>query len=168
MGYALLRLVVLTTAAICGLAGLARAEPTETVGKVAIYDAWARASLGRAGTSAVYMTLEAGGDRGDRLVAAASPVATSAELHTHLMEGGVAKMRPVEAIEIAPGESTVLEPGGLHIMLVGLDDKLVEGNTMPLSLTFEDSGTIELEVPIRGVGGGVSHGAHGGHQPPSN
>jgi copper(I)-binding protein len=165
MSCALLRHVVATIAVICGLAALARAEPTATVGAITIHDAWARASIGQAGTSAVYMTLEASGGQGDRLVGAASPVAASAELHTHLIEGGVAKMRPVAALEIAPGESTVLEPGGLHIMLIGLGEKLVEGNTLPLSLTFEDSGTIELEVPIRGVGGAMSHG---GHQPPTD
>jgi periplasmic copper chaperone A len=167
MSYALLRRVVATSAVICGLAGLAWAEPMATVGTIAVHDAWARASLGQTGTSAVYMTLEASNDQGDRLVAAASPVAASAELHTHIMEGGVARMRPAAAIEIAPGEPAVLEPGGLHIMLVGLGERLVEGDTVPLSLTFEDSGTIEFEVPIRGVGG-MGHGGHGGDQPPTN
>jgi periplasmic copper chaperone A len=168
MGYALLRLVVLTTAAIGGLAGLAWAEPMATIGAIEVHDAWARASLGQTGTSAVYMTLEASGDQGDRLVGAASPLAASAELHTHLVEGGVAKMRPVAVIEIAPGAPTVLEPGGLHIMLTGLREKLVEGDALPLSLTFEDAGTIQLEVPIRGLGSGMRHGGHGSHQPPSN
>jgi copper(I)-binding protein len=168
MRYALLGLVALTTAAICGLPGLARAEPMATIGAIAIHDAWARASLGQTGTSAVYMILEASGDQGDRLVGAASPAAASAELHTHLVEGGVAKMRPVAGVEIEPGAPTVLEPGGLHIMLIGVRNKLVEGEALPLSLTFEDAGTIEVEVPIRGVGSGVSHGGRGGHQPPSN
>src|SRR5918996_1960349 len=160
MSSALRRKVIAITAAICGLAGLARAEPTATVGTIAIHDAWARASLGQTGTSAVYMTLEASGEEGDRLIAAATPVATGAELHAHVMEGGVARMRPVAAIEIAPGEPTVLAPGGLHIMLTGLGEKLVEGNTLPLSLTFEHAGTMELEVPVRGVGAGMSHGDH--------
>lgn len=145
---------------ICGLAGLLRAEATATVGAVAIHDPWARASLGQTGTSAVYMTLETSGEEGDRLIAAATPVARSAELHTHVMEGGVARMRPVAAIEIAPGEPAVLAPGGVHIMLTGLSEKLVEGNTVPLSLTFEHAGTVELEVPVRGVGGDMSHGDH--------
>jgi hypothetical protein len=168
MSCALLRRVVATTTVICGLAGLAWAEPMATVGTIVIQDAWARASLGQTGTSAAYMTLEASGDRGDRLVAAASPVAASAELHTHIVDGGVARMRPVAAIEIAPGAPTVLAPGGLHIMLSGLGEKLVEGDSLPLSLTFEHAGTVELEVPIRGMGGGMSHGGHGGHHPPTN
>jgi copper(I)-binding protein len=62
----------------------------------------------------------------------------------------------------------VLAPGGLHIMLSGLGEQLVEGNTLPLSLTFEHAGSIELEVPIKGMGGGMSHGGHGGHHPPTN
>ena len=168
MDKALRRRVLALTALICGLAGLARAEPMASAGAIAVHDAWARASIGQIATSAVYMTLETSGDRGDRLVAAATPAAQSAELHTHIVEDGVAKMRPVAAIEVTPGEPTVLEPGGLHIMLVGLGEKLVEGDTLPLSLSFEDAGTIELDVPIRGMAGGMSHGGHGSGQPPTN
>jgi copper(I)-binding protein len=168
MSYALLRRVVATSAVICGLAGLAWAEPMATVGTIAVHDAWVRASLGQTGTSAAYMTLEASGDQGDRLVAAATPAAAGAELHTHVVEEGVARMRPVAGIEIAPGAPTVLAPGGVHIMLVGLRDRLVEGDTLSLSLTFEHAGSIELEVPIRGMGGGMSHGGHGGDHPPTN
>jgi copper(I)-binding protein len=160
MSCRLIRHGVAIAVLICGLAGLVRAEPTATIGTVAIHDAWARASLGQTGTSAVYMTLEASGEQGDRLIAAATPVARSAELHTHLMEGGVARMRPLAAIEIAPGEPAVLAPGGLHIMLTGLSEKLTEGNTVPLSLTFEHAGTVEIEVPIRGAGPGISHRDH--------
>jgi copper(I)-binding protein len=81
------------------------------------------------------------------------------------MEGGVAKMQPLAAIEIASGEPTVLAPGGPHIMLLGLEKKLAEGDTLSLSLTFERAGAIELQVPIRGMGGGMTHG---GHEPPAN
>ena len=168
MSNTLLRHVIVIGAVICGLAGLAWAEPMATVGTIAVHDAWVRASLGQTGTSAAYMTLEASNDQGDRLVAAASPVAARAEFHTHIVDGGVARMRPVAAIEIAPGAPTVLQPGGLHIMLIGLGEKLVEGNTLPLSLTFEHAGSIELEVPIRGMGGGMRHGGHGGDHPPTN
>jgi copper(I)-binding protein len=73
-------------------------------------------------------------------------------------------MRPLAAIEVAPGGPTVLEPGGPHVMLVGLGRKLAEGDTLPLSLTFEHAGTVELEVPIKGMGDGMSHEGH----PPTN
>jgi periplasmic copper chaperone A len=154
------RHAVALAAVMCGLAGLAGAEPTASIGAMTIRDAWARASMAQTGTGAVYMTLEASGAEGDRLVAVASPDAAGAELHTSIVEGGVAKMRPLAAIGIAPGEPTVLEPGGAHVMLVGLGKKLVEGETLPLSLTFEHAGTIELQVPIKGISGSMSHGDH--------
>ena len=160
MSCRLLRTVVAIAALICGPSALAGAEPTATVGAIEIHDPWARASLGQTGTSAVYMTLETSGQQSDRLIAAASRAAAGAALHTHVMEGGVARMRPAAAIEVAPGAPTVLAPGGLHIMLTGLRHKLVEGETLPLRLTFERAGTIELSVPARGMGAGMSHGEH--------
>jgi copper(I)-binding protein len=165
MGCARLRHAIALMAVMCGLAGLAGAEPAASIGGITIREAWARASMGQTGTSAVYMTLEASGGQGDRLVAAASPDAARAELHTSTMENGVAKMRPLAAIEVAPGGPTVLEPGGPHVMLMGLGRKLAEGDILPLSLTFEHAGTVELRVPVRGMGGGMSHG---GHRSPTN
>ena len=139
------------------------------VGQVVVHDPWARASLGAMRTSAAYMTIEVTGDRADRLIAAASPIAEHAQLHAEVMDQGMAKMRPVAAVEIAPGTPTVLAPGGLHLMLTGLRNKLVEGQTMPLELTFENAGKVALEAPIRGMAGGsdhgMDHGAHGQGQP---
>jgi periplasmic copper chaperone A len=159
------RHTIAIAAVMCGLAGLAGAEPTASVGAITIRDVWARATMGQTGTSAVYMTLEASGGPGDRLVAVASPDAAHAELHTSIVDGGVARMRPLAAIEIASGEPTVLEPGGPHVMLMGLGRKLVAGDTLPLSLTFEHAGTIEVQVPIQGMGASTTHGDH---QRPTN
>jgi periplasmic copper chaperone A len=144
---------------LLALAGVVRAEPTASVGEVAVHDAWARASIGPVRTSAAYLTLEVTGERPDRLIAAASPIAETVGLHTHVMDGDIARMRPVAAIEIAPGAPVVLEPGGLHIMLMGLRQPLVEDETLPLSLTFERAGTVELEVPVKGMASRMSHGA---------
>ena len=135
---------------------------TAKVGDVMIHDGWARASIGSAPNSAAYMTLMISGDAGDKLLGASSPAAETAELHTHLMENGIARMRPVEAIEVAPGEPTVLEPGGLHLMLMGLKGQLEEGDAMPITLTFEKAGEVTLDVPVRGIKGGMKHGE--GHE----
>jgi copper(I)-binding protein len=164
MVHARFRHAIAVTAVMFGLVGPAGAEPTASVGAITIREAWARPTMGQTGTSAVYMTLEASGGQGDRLVAVASPDAARAELHTSIVEGGVAKMRPLAAIEITAGQPTVLEPGGPHVMLTGVGKKFVEGDTLPLSLTFEHAGTIELQVPVRAMGGM----SHGGHQPPTN
>jgi len=151
------------------LAGVVRAEPMASVGEVAVHDAWARASIGQIRTSAAYLTLEVTGEQPDRLIAAASPIAETVGLHTHVMDGDVARMRPVAAIEIAPGAPTVLEPGGLHIMLTGLKQPLVEGEILPLSLTFERAGAVELEVPIKGMASSMRHGARPpAHEPATN
>ena len=154
-------------AVLLAVSTMAAAEPVASVGEIAISDAWARASLGQMKTSAAYLTLEATGEQADRLIAVASPVAEKAALHMHVMDGGVARMRPVAAIEIAPGAPTVLEPGGLHIMLMGLGQRLVEGESLPLSLTFERAGTVEIEAPIKGMAG-MSHGRHGEQPPATN
>jgi copper(I)-binding protein len=147
-----------------GFAMSALAADTAKVGNIMIHEPWARASIGNAPNSAAYMTLEIMGEEPDRLVGGSSPLAEKAELHTHLMEGGVAKMRPVDAIEVSPGTPTVLEPGGLHLMLIGLNQKLEEGATMLLTLVFENAGEVTLEVPVRGMAGKRSMG-HGAHTP---
>ena len=127
-------------------------------GNIMIHDGWARASLGSAPNSAAYMTLMINSGEADKLVAVATPLADSAELHTHMMDDGIARMRPVEAIEIAPGEPTILQPGGLHVMLMGLRGKLDEGSTLPMTLTFENAGDVTLDVPILSVKAGMQHG----------
>ena len=160
---------LITVALVVGFATAVLAADMAKVGDIVIQQPWARASLGAAPNSAAYMTLETTGAEPDRLISGSTPVATKVELHTHIMEGGVAKMRHVDAIEVAPGEPTVLEPGGLHIMLQGLTQKLEEGTTMPLTLVFKRAGEVTLDVPVKGMAGGTSHGGdgsmdHGDHQ----
>jgi periplasmic copper chaperone A len=157
-----MRKLAIMTLTLLGLTAGALAAETK-VGEVVINDPWVRASLGATGTSAAYMTIEVTGDHSDRLLGARSPLAEHAQLHAHVMDQGVARMRPVEAIEVAPGTPTVLAPGGLHIMLTGIQGKLTPGQTMPLELTFETAGKVELEVPVKGMGG-MDHGQHGQDQ----
>ena len=152
-----------------GLAVGAAAAEVAKVGDIAIHQPWARASLGSAPNSAAYMTLETMGATPDRLIGGSTPAATKVELHTHVMEGGVAKMRPVDGFEVAPGAPTVLEPGGPHVMLSGLTRKLEAGATVPLTLVFEHAGEVTLDVPVEGVmagtgpghDGSMDHGEHG-------
>jgi copper(I)-binding protein len=129
--------------------------------RIEVVEPWARAALaGR--TGAAYMTLVNPTDTTDRLIAAASDAAETVELHAHLHEGGVMRMRPVTAIEIPPGEPVVLAPGGLHIMLIGLRRDLKRGETIRLTLRFERAGTVEVELPVLAAGarGPEAHGRH--------
>src|SRR5690606_19487509 len=154
-------LVLGTAAGAAGQDGAVRA------GDLVIEGVWARATPGSAMTGAAYMTLSNQGSEPDQLVTAATPAAERAELHTHLAEDGVMKMRPVDAIEVAPGERTVLAPGGLHVMLFDLKVPLKEGDRFPLTLTFQKAGTATVEVAVQPLGAsGPGHGgaAHQDHE----
>ena len=122
---------------------------------------WSRATPGRSPNGAAYMTLRNQGSVADRLISAATPAAARATLHTHLIENGVMKMRPLAAIEVAPGSPTVLAPGGLHIMLHGLKRPLRAGERFPLSLAFEHAGTITVQVMVQKIGARVPMSDHG-------
>jgi copper(I)-binding protein len=135
---------------------------------IAVEGAWARASVG--GNGAAFVTLANRGDSDDRLVAVKADVSPRAEFHTHLMEGNVMKMRHVDAIPVPAGRTVMLKPGGLHVMFIALEKKLVEGESFPLTLVFEKAGEITVSVAIGKIGamgpgamgpGGMEHG-HGG------
>ncbi len=109
---------------------------------------WARASAPAARAGAAFMTLRTEGSAGDTLIGVATPAAAAAELHTHEIDNGIVRMREVEGIAVAPGAPTVLGPGGLHVMLIGLEAPLREGERFPLELTFERAGTVEVSVAV--------------------
>jgi copper(I)-binding protein len=122
------------------------------LGTLTIEHPWARASAGMAKTGAAFVTIGNQGAEADRLLSVSTPVAATAELHTHMMDGdGVMKMRQVEAVELAPGTESRLAPGGLHIMLMGLAAPLVEDATFPLTLRFEHAGELTVEVEVGSV-----------------
>ena len=130
---------------------------------VTISSPWARASAPGAANGACYLEIANTGKEPDRLVSAASPAAAKVELHTHLMDNGVMKMRPVEGFEVAPGEPAVLRPGGNHIMLMGLKEQLKPGAKFPVTLTFAKAGAVTVEVPVLEAGAMAAPGAQ--HQP---
>lgn len=116
--------------------------------EIRVTGAWARATPPNAATAAVYLTVWNGGDRLDRLTGASTALAAEAKLHGHAEEAGVLRMRPLAAVEVAPGDSAVLEPGGRHIMLFGLKQQLETGSTVPLTLHFESTGPVEVRAQV--------------------
>jgi hypothetical protein len=124
---------------------------------------WARATPGGVKVGGAYLEIRAAAGKGDRLVAAKSPLAGSAEIHNHIMDGGIARMRRVDALAIAGGKSVVLAPGGYHIMLTDLRQPLKEGDLLKLTLVFEKAGAIEVEATVEPVGAMGPHGFD--HQP---
>ncbi|NUB27655.1 copper chaperone PCu(A)C [Azospirillum brasilense] len=134
-------------------------------GPVDIEHPWARATAPSAPNGSAYMVLSTHGPDSDRLLSASTPVADKAELHTHLMDNGVMKMRQVDAIEVSPGSPTALQPGGLHVMLFGLKQPLAPGKAFPLTLTFEKAGPVTVQVDVQSAGSAApSHGGAAGPQ----
>ena len=127
------------------------ASPALTqTGQLEVSDAWARATPAKAENGVAYLTIRT--PTPDRLVSVSSPVAKTAELHTMEMAGMVMKMRPLAGLDIPAGQSVTLKPGGEHIMLMGLNGPLREGQSFPLTLTFEKAGAREVTVPVGKAG----------------
>lgn len=113
---------------------------------------WSRAAMaGRTGV--VYLTITATGAT-DTLLSVSSPVASEAELHLSYNDNGVMKMRSVASMIIAPGKSVVLQPGGYHIMLVGLVRALNAGDSFPITLHFAKAGAITVNASVQKAGAG--------------
>ena len=122
-----------------------------TAGDVSIGHPYATPSLPGAKNGAAYIaTLENTGKQPDRLLRVSSPVAGHGEVHTMTMDGGVMRMREVEAIPLAPGESIKMRPGqGYHFMLMDLKQPLKEGDTFPMTMEFERGGKVEVKVVVQ-------------------
>jgi len=142
------------TAVVClfSLLGLWAASGQAAESTVQVSEPMARAMPAVAPTSAIFFTLHNNADHMRTLVAAHSPVAKSVELHTHTRKGDVMMMRPVPQVEIRAGETVVFQPGGLHVMLIGLNQALVEGEQIDLTLEFADGERIDLKVPVGNPG----------------
>ena len=134
------------------LTALALAPGLALAQGVTVTDAWARATPGNAPTGAVYMTVTNAGGAPDTLLSAKVPVAKTAELHSMNMTNGVMQMRPTGPIALAPGQSLAFQPGGYHVMLIGLTHPLKEGETFPLTLTFAKAGKVTVSVQVAGIG----------------
>ena len=153
------RLVFVAALSLCAVTASAK---DYTLGPLTIAQPWARATPGNIKTGAVYLTVTTQSDAPDRLIGAETPRAGKAGLHAQIMDGDIMRMRDVKAVEINPGEPTVLKPGGLHIMLERLTAPLREKDRFPLTLIFEKVGRIDVEVAVEGVGAtDAGHDAHG-------
>lgn len=149
--------IVLTMVALLFVAWTVwAAEP----GGIDVTDAWARPTIGQGRSTAAYLTITNKGDQDDVLQAARSDQAKSVELHQTMMTAdGVMQMRPVEGgVAIAAGAALELAPGGTHVMIMGLDEALAEGDALKLTLDFAKAGPVEIVVPVRaGAAGAHAH-----------
>jgi copper(I)-binding protein len=134
---------------VCVAAVSARGAAAEGI---SVGEAWARASAGAARSGAAFLVIENRGGTDDALVAAQATISDAVELHTHVEDGGVMKMRKVDRIPVPAGSRIELKPGGLHVMFIGLKQPLQEGATFAITLDFEKGGRFLVPATVKGVG----------------
>src|SRR5580698_1177281 len=117
--------------ALAPLAALPAYAADYDVGSIHISQPWSRATPKGAAAGAAYMTITNKGTAPDRVSCVSDDASAQCQIHSMTMEDGVMKMRPVEGgLEIKPGETVTLQPGGYHVMFVGLTHSLEQGNTV--------------------------------------
>lgn len=131
-------------------AGAASAEgcPSWQIGDLTITNAWSRATIGTNRPAVFYAEIANAGSQDDALVAISTPVAQMPMLHETVVRDGVASMPHAMSVPVPAGGSVGLAPGGFHGMLMGLNAALAQGETFPMTMTFENAGEVAVEVGI--------------------
>ena len=128
--------------------------------QITVVDPYVRMVPPGAMATAAFMVLKNSGDKDMKLVKAENNVSKVTELHTHLNEDGIMKMRRVPAIDIKAKGEAALEPGGLHVMMIDLKAPLKEGDKVAITLVFADGSSKKIEAPIRRPMPVTAHSEH--------
>ena len=135
----------------------------KTVGSIEVTAPWARATPKGSRVGGGYVTIKNVGTVPDRLVGGSLIVAGKVEVHEMKTEGNVMKMRTLEnGLEIKPGQTVELKPGGYHVMLIGLSKGLSQGQKVKGSLTFQRAGSVAVEYSVAPIGAQSPGGQKGG------
>ena len=122
-------------------------------GDLVITQAWSRATPKGSPVGAGYLTIRNAGAVADRLISAETDAAKVAQVHEMSMDGGVMKMRQLtNGLDIPPGKTVELRPGGYHIMLMDLAHPLARGDSYKITLVFERAGKTSVDVKVGGIG----------------
>lgn len=142
-------------AAACGAPQPATEEPAAdqiSPMRLQVLDTWASPTPGGVDVSAGYLTIANEGESADQLISATSPRASRVEIHEMIMDGAVMQMRPVTTLAIGPGERVELSPGGRHLMFFGVTQPFAPGEEIPVQLTFENAGVMDIALPVQTAG----------------
>jgi periplasmic copper chaperone A len=157
-----LAIVTIEFAAAVTVVTPAAAADDYDVGTIHISQPWSRATAKGATAGAGYMTITNKGATPDKVSCVSDDASAQCQIHSMTMDGGVMKMRPVEGgLEIKPGESVMLKPGGYHVMFRELKHPLEQGAAVKATLRFEHAGTVEVAYPVLALGA-AAPGASGG------
>lgn len=127
----------------------AQSETTETSTKAGIMVMEPFAQL-TTENGAIYLTLMNQSDTDDALVSVETDVAKNVELHeTTIDENDVMHMAPLDTIPVPAGDSALLEPGGMHVMLMDIQQELATGDTFDITLNFENAAPQTVTVDVK-------------------
>lgn len=150
--------------AVAAPVGAQHAAPTYKAGSLTIDAPWTRATPGSAKVAGGYLRITNAGPAPDRLVGGSSSIAGRIEIHEMSLSDGIMRMRPLAAgLEIKPGASAELKPGGYHVMFMDLKQRLKEGESFKATLQFEKAGTVEVTFRVGSVGEGAGPSEHKSH-----
>lgn len=136
-----------------GAAASAEDCPSWQIADLTITDTWSRATIGTNRPAVFYAEILNAGPEDDALIAISTPVAEMPMIHETVVRDGVASMPHAMSVPVPAGGSASLEPGGFHGMLMGLSAALAEGESFPLTMTFEKAGEVTIEVGIAAMNG---------------
>ncbi|PKO48683.1 MAG: hypothetical protein CVU31_04250 [Betaproteobacteria bacterium HGW-Betaproteobacteria-4] len=115
---------------------------------VSVQDPYVRLAPPNAPATGAFMVIKNNGDKDIKVVKADNPASKVTELHTHINDGGVMKMRPVPSIDIKAKGEAVLKPGSLHVMMIDLKAPMKEGDVVPITLSFDDGSTKQVDAKV--------------------
>ena len=124
---------------------------------------WARATAPGSKVAGGYLLIRNAGAAPDRLVSASSPAAARVELHVHINDSGVMRMREVQGYDVPARGSFELKPGGAHLMFMEIKKPFTEGEKIPVKLKFEKAGEVTAEFHVGRLGGSAAPGSHHKH-----
>src|SRR3984957_8104939 len=143
----------LTLAALVAVLALPASALDYKLGAIEIVQPWTRTTPPTAESGGGYLVVKNTGTTPDRLIAVKSPVADKVEIHEMKMDGNIMRMREVEkGIEIPPGATVELKPGGFHVMFMGLKAPFAKDAKVPLTLVFEKAGSIDVDLMVQAMG----------------
>ena len=135
------------------MSGDAHTGQAVMLGALRIENAFTRATLPNAPSGGGYLTITNTGTEPDRLLGATADAAARVQVHQMAVVDGMMKMGELpDGIEIPPGGTVTLAPGGMHIMFMGLKSPFVEGQAVPVTLRFEKAGDVTVPLTVQGVG----------------
>ena len=143
---------------LAALIGAAALSAAAFAGDISVVDPYVRLVPQGTPTTAAFMTVKNAGNANRKLVKADSAVAKTVELHNHINDNGVMKMRPVKEIEVKAKGQAELKPGSYHVMLIDLKQALKEGEKVSLTLSFDDGSTEKVEAVVKNPMAQMQHG----------